>query len=59
MFTVRHTAKHVHCCMSQRSSTSYVITIVKQLLKLRNVKHMDLPRTNKRLNTKNSKYSTI
>jgi hypothetical protein len=50
LFTVRHTTKPVHCCMSQYSSTHHIITNVKHLLKWRDIKHTDQPRTNKSLN---------
>jgi len=52
LVAVRHNNKHIYCCMSQYSSKWYVMTDVTQLLKLRNIKHMDPPRTNKRLNVR-------
>jgi len=39
LFTVRHTAKDVYCCMSQYSSTQHIIKKVKRQLKLRNITH--------------------
>jgi predicted XRE-type DNA-binding protein len=41
--------------MSQYFSTRYVIKKIKQLLKLRNIKHTDSPRTNKNLNARRQK----
>ena len=54
LFAVRHTTKHVYCCMSQYS-THHIITKVKHLLKLRNNTHTAPLRTNKTLNAKKDK----
>jgi len=33
LFTVRHTAKYVYCCMSQYSPTQHIIKNVKHMFK--------------------------
>jgi len=49
---VRHATERVYSSMSQYSSRCYVITNIKQLLKLHNNKHTDPSRTNRMLNAK-------
>ena len=59
LFTVSHVAKEVYWCISQYSTTQYIISNVKHSLKWRNIKHTISPHKNKMQNAKTARIVVI